>query len=176
MTRLNLRYFIFFTISFFVFIFAEFCIATPAADVKTWLARSCIGEAGWNGAMGESSECAAIFHVYKKRSERLQISLMRMVRHYSSATKKWNEHRNPWLFDLHPDCRRPSKWPRNLNWNRYHDKCRHVFEFAGEFLNGQVPDPLPDADHFGSSIDHWRVGSGWKRLTTKYRNWFYDIN
>jgi hypothetical protein len=132
-------------------------------DVALWLARSCIGEAKWNCV--ESTECAGLMHIYLKRSIRSngKYTIYEIVRKYSAATKRRPDHPRKWIFDLDRTKERPARFPKNLNWKWKHKpKWKKTLKHAEAFLRGEIPDPLPEADHYGSKDDHHRaVKAGW---------------
>lgn len=143
-------------------------------DVALWLARSCIGEVGW--AANETTECYAIWHIYKKHAERAQRPLYEVMREYSGALKKRRTHPNKWVFFIERDADKPVKhWPsKRCKWRPLHRRAvLQVVDMAEAFLRGEIPDPLPDATHFGSAIDPKHPNH--RRIETPgdYRNRFY---
>ena len=178
MQKLPRSFYVFFSLSLILFTLLE-CSASaqhqPDPELIKWLARSCIGEAGWDASQGEAPECAALFHIYHKRTQWSPYTIDQVVRKYSAATKWRKGRHNPWIMHMNRDCEKPRKWPRALRWENYQTRCAQAFNLAEAFLAGDVPDPLPNADHYGSPIDHHRVPPTWRRLKTPYRNWFYEV-
>lgn len=180
MEKLPRSFYVFFFLSVSLFVLIE-CSASASEveerqELATWLARSCIGEAGWDASQGEDPECAALFHIYQKRTRWNGWEILRVVRRYSAATEWRKGRHNPWIMHMDRSCSKPKQWPQGLRWRNYKARCLDAFALADRFVVGEVPDPLPLADHYGSSIDHWRaVRAGWKRLKTPYRNWFYQV-
>ena len=144
-------------------------------DVSLWLARSCVGEAGWDSY--ESRECAAILHVYLKRSRRYNTSLHHMVMRYSAAVKNHTKHTRPWIFGLNRRPTRPKKWPRGLDWARYRDRWVAVLKLVDDFQAGRVADPCPEAMRYGGLMDTPLVNKiYWKKIDTPgYQNIFYKM-
>ena len=149
--------------------------APAEKDVALWLARSCVGEAGWK-AHG-TGECAAIFHVYKKRSEISGLSLYKVMRKYSAATKPRPGRKNQWVLHLNRAGEKPKHWPAGAKWQVYQSDWGFALVEAERFLRGDTADPLPDALHYGCIYDRWRARlHGWKELETpNFRNDFYTV-
>jgi hypothetical protein len=137
-----------------------------------WLARSCIGEAGWSSH--QTGECAAIMHVYKKRSAIRGTSILATAARYSAAIKPGNHQRNKWVRHL-DGLERPKHWPKGADWNKYKNSWMTTRDHAREFVAGNIPDPLPSAMHYGSRIDRHRAQPNWKLLKTPYRNLFWSV-
>lgn len=144
-------------------------------DVAIWLARSCIGEAGFESA--ETGECAALMHIYLKRSLRGKFTLYEIVRKYSAATKKRREHPRKWIFDMSRSFKKPARFPRNLNWKWKHKpQWKRTVRLADDFLLGNVLDPVPEADHYGSIVDeHRAIKAGWIFIRTEFKNQFWAV-
>lgn len=137
------------------------------------LARSCVGEAGFDAA--ERGECAAIWHVYRKRAELLNKPIDKITRKYSAAVKRGrhNAHRK-WIFGLDATGRKPRGWSSQLDWNRYRMKWLITLALAEQFLSGSIPDPIPQAQHYGGPMDHKLDARQWRRIKTeRFANWFY---
>jgi hypothetical protein len=144
-------------------------------DVALWLARSCVGEAGWDSY--STGECAALMHVYLKRSRIGNLTLLEATRKYSGATKKRRNHPRKWLFGLDRSDSEPEGWPQHLSWSQYSDQWLNMVDHADAFLDGLVADPMPEADHYGSIYDHHRaVRMGWWEMKTDFRNRFYSVD
>jgi hypothetical protein len=143
-------------------------------DVPLWLARSCVGEAGFKSA--ENGECAAIAWIYRKRQTVNHLPYYEVVRKYSASVKPRSGRTRLWVMSLRRDLSRPKGFPKRLVWARYRDAWADVLDVADRFVRGEIADPLPDADHFGGRMDHWRAErAGWIVLRTDYRNIFYRI-
>lgn len=158
-------------ILFFIITFFQCCESrADDPDVALWLARSCIGEAGWTAH--RTGECSAIWHVYRKRSDATGWPLLAVVRKYSVAVKRIKGRPNPWILDLNRGYTRPEKWPGGLRWSNVHRYHWGQMLFQARlFLAGKLTDPLPMANHFGSPIDP--VPATWVRVRAGFRNWFY---
>jgi hypothetical protein len=139
---------------------------------KTWSARSCVGEAGWYAL----DECVALAWVHAKRSRTTGIPYIKMIRRYSAATKPHQRHSRPWLLRLAVSGARPSGWPQQLRWGRYREAWEVLLERLDEWARGLHPDPLPDANHYGSGMDALLVKHRWYRVAapSEFRNWFFD--
>ena len=145
------------------------------SDVGLWLARSCVGEGGWESA--RSGECAAILHVYRKRAELSGRSVLTVAKKYSAAIKRRKNRPNPWVLHLNREGTQPEHWPsKKSKWEKHTSMWTEVLELADSFLLGDVQDPVPDADHYGCKVDHRRaMRAGWWKIKTKFRNNFYSI-
>jgi hypothetical protein len=140
-------------------------------DTAVWLARSCVGEAGWQAA--ESGECAAIWHIYAKRALATERPVLRVAKKYSAAIKR-GPHSRPWVLELDRDGRKPKGWPRQLMWRRYTDRWFHTLALADLFLEGRIEDPLPSAQHYGGRMDRGLCLKTWTKLPADgFVNWFY---
>jgi hypothetical protein len=141
---------------------------------KTLLGRSCVGEAGFDAV----DECAAIAWIYAKRARAHRWPLSKMMRRYSAALKPHERHRRPWLFELELKGTRPRSWPAGLSWRKHRILWGKLLAMLDRWARGEVQDPLPDADHFGSRQDARRAlyVRRWYRLETPagFRNWFFD--
>jgi hypothetical protein len=149
---------------------------TKEPDVGLLLARSCVGEAGFK-AIG-TGECAAIMHIYKKRApEPTKSSLYWTARQYSSAVKYLRNHPNRWVLQLNRRMIRPRSWDRRLSWKNHIPHWKKALNLADNFLAGEVPDPVPQAMHYGGHMDRHRLSPRvWKRIRgLKYENTFYEL-
>jgi len=139
-------------------------------DVALWLARSCVGEAGWHSV--DNGECAAIAHVYHKRSYTLRSrNYMRAMTEYSAAVRVGR----PWIRQLTRKADRPRLLETNVYWGRHRDKWIKTLQFADDFFRGRIPDPTPEALHYGGGMDRGRLDPNvWEVMSTpKFRNEFY---
>lgn len=118
-----------------------------------WGARSCVGEAGWGSWRGE---CRAILGVYVARWRAMQgearpgLTLVRVIRAYSSAVKRGEWHRRPWIFGLAASLDRPRGWPLAAAWRSHRDDWGHVLANSHAFLEGLTQTPCPGAQHYGN--------------------------
>jgi hypothetical protein len=141
-------------------------------STEVLLARSCVGEAGFDSV--ESGECAAILHVYKKRSELLREPVRSVSLRYSAAIKRRRGHPNPWVLHLRSDLAKPKRWSKRLKWSEYSERWEAAVVYARKFLEGGVDDPLPAALHYGGRMDKHRLSPRvWAPLVTPYKNIFY---
>jgi len=150
--------------------------ATLEPDTALWLARSCVGEAGFNS--GGNGECAAILSIYRKRMMPSGLSLYEVARKYSAAIKaSWNK-KHPWVFTLGRDLKEPRYWPASrVPWRNYLNRWREVLVLCDDFVKGRIIDPLPEADHYGCAADRLRaMQEGWYRIKTDFRNEYWSIN
>jgi hypothetical protein len=146
--------------------------ASEREDTALWLAMSCVGEIGWQGA--ETGECAAVMWVYRKGAAKNGRTLLRQTRMYSAAVKR-GPHSRPWVFGLGRDGARPEHWPRHLKWSRYKDSWIETLALADSFLRGEIEDPLPSAEHYGCELDRHRLSpKAWARIPAPgFVNWYY---
>jgi hypothetical protein len=156
---------------FLLLLIGEKCFAGED-DTALWLARSAIGECGWD--CSETGEAAAIWHVYAKRGIINNKGTLWTARKYSAAIKRGKHQRNKWVVHL-SGTEKPLKWPPNLDWGKYCARWIATLEHAKAFIAGEVADPLPDAVHYGSRIDAWRAGKNWRRVKAPFRNWFWRV-
>lgn len=145
--------------------------AQEQPDVALWLARSCVGEAGWNTA--ESGECVAIAHIYLKRVRINRKSYYWNLRRYSAAVRKG--HGKIWVMALRRDGKRPSGF-RKLEWSRHRSYWLKTLLVADQFIAGETEDPLPTALHYGGYVDRHRLNpKAWRRIPVEaFRNRFYE--
>ncbi len=152
-------------------------VRTPIAatawteSAKVWLARSCIGEAGFHSP----DECIAIAWVYATRTMQKQVDFTYMVQQYSAPLKRLKNrvHKRVWIFHLNAEGTRPRHWPKHLRWKPYREKWIALLNTLDSWAQGHKPNPLPGANHFGSRTD--KPGTYWVRLKTPdgFRNRFY---
>jgi len=144
------------------------------AENKVWLARSCVGEAGFWSV----EECFAIAWVYAKRSKETGRSFSKIMRKYSSAIKAHEMHRRPWLFGLNIDGSKPRAWPKNLSWKRYKTAWIDLLAALDRWADGEAENKFPNANHYGSRQDARRAYyvTKWKRIDVppEFSNWFFD--
>ena len=147
---------------------------------KLWLARSMIGEVGWR----RPAEQSAVAWIYAVRApESSTYDFLGMVKRYSAAVRTPGKRRNPWLFELGFNRTRPKAWPTGPLWTGLHDDAWiEALELADRWQNGEVPNPCPQANHFGGYVDRHRAEAArWTRVkcrppegSKRFRNIFYD--
>ena len=137
------------------------------------LAQSCVGEAGFESI--DTGECAAILHIYRKRSEVLGWPIEKVVRRYSAAVKERGDHPNSWVLHLNDGGGKPHRWSSRLRWEYHRDRWMAVLNYARAFLRGEVDDPLPQAVHYGGRMDRHRLSMRvWTIIRdTGFLNTFY---
>ena len=143
-------------------------------DVGLWLARSCVGEAGFDSS--ETGECAAIMHVYKKRAKISGKSIYEIARKYSAAIKPRDDRRNRWVLDLDRAGNKPDYWHPRLSWKHHRIWWELMLEHVDDFLKGRVKDPVPSAMHYGGRMDRYRLpAESWRAIhSLPFRNIFYE--
>ena len=140
-------------------------------ETKVWLARSCVGEAGWN-----VSECIAISWVYATRYRELNgcTSFLTIVKKYSAAIKERSTHKRPWILGLNLKGNKPDKWPKNISWKIHKKLWFSILSDLDLWIKGQKPNPVIGANHFGGSMD--RPGDYWMIIKPEgytFKNIFY---
>jgi hypothetical protein len=123
------------------------CEGRAQDTTATTLARLAIGESDWH-----ARDQAAALHVVKRRAERAGVSLEQMATAYSAVFSGKGSPRKAWVLAIEADCKQPSGWPQRLRWARYAQRCRDTFARVERFLRGELPDPCPRAEHFGSRV------------------------
>lgn len=120
----------------------------------------------------------AIAWIYAKRSNLVGWTLLKMIRRYSAATKPHEVHRRPWLFELNAKGTKPANWPASLSWSRHKEAWLTLLSKLEAWKQGEIPDPIPSADHYGSYRDanqshHVRM---WKRVRAPegFKNLYFD--
>jgi hypothetical protein len=143
-------------------------------DTKVWLARSCIGEAGF----GADDECVGIAWTYATRYKIINgnVSFVNLIKQYSSALKAKSNTQRPWIKGLRLDSKIPKGWPSKLDWNNIHSKLwQRLLDKLDAWASGKIANPVEGADHFGGPMDANRYN--WKRVIPSsnvvFRNRFY---
>ena len=138
-------------------------------DTALWLARSCVGEAGWDSF--ESGECAAIAHVYHKRSYHFPgRNYFRAMMDYSAAIRVGR----PWIRNLNRKGNRPHLLEGQIYWGKHRKLWKQTLDFADRFFRGQIPDPCPECLHFGGNMDVKRMDETiWEPVELGFRNTFW---
>ena len=142
------------------------------SESQLWLARSCVGEAGW----AQFDECIAIAWVYAARAKQSsRYTFLKMVRRYSAALQKGRSM--SWVRGLNYSGRLPRGWPGGLRWYQgYRRVWKTTLIVAGNWAEGKHANPCPGANHFGGPMDHHRaVKARWMpvRCSVRMRNRFY---
>jgi len=175
MNRRDQHWMIITAFAFAAILITMICTSARSArtDMSIILARSCVGEAGWNAV--ETGECASIWHIYLKRSRIGGLTLRRATHVYSAALKSHSTHRRPWLMQLSRDGLRPKEWPSRASWKVYRDRWMLTVAEADRFVAKQLDDPTPDALHFGGWLDRHRLDKKvWEPYRPEgYRNTLY---
>ena len=141
-------------------------------EAKVWTARSCVGEAGFDAI----DECMAIAWVYATRATESGMDYLKVVKRYSAALKQHSSHRRPWILQLDESLEKPEDWP-NLRWGVHKHLWKNLLVSLDRWARGNVPNPVPNADHYGSKADATRARyvKRWKKLKTPgFRNWFFN--
>jgi len=150
-------------------------LSAPPPDVGLVLAKSCVGEAGFQSV--ETGECAAIMHIYRKRAVTGSMeSLYRTARKYSAAVKHRDDHPNRWVLGLNRALKKPRGWSGKLSWERHRPFWERALNHADAFLAGKVEDPAPTALHYGGRMDRYRLSPRvWRRMKDlDFLNIFYE--
>lgn len=106
------------------------------------LAAMCLGEAGT-----DEDACTAMVGVVARTADRRGLSLGTQARAYSAI---WRTESRPWLLELDRMGRRPPSWPR-ASWTRHRAAWMALLDHVQHVLTGDVEDPCPRAEHFGSA-------------------------
>jgi hypothetical protein len=142
-------------------------------ETRLWLARSLVGEVGWR----RPEEQAAVAWVYATRARSSSKGFGWLLRRYSAAIRAPGLKRQPWIGEIR-DHRRPPSWPRGPLWKGLHDQAwLDVLELVDGFEAGLVPNPCPEANHYGGPMDAWRADAArWARVCRdkRFRNHFYS--
>lgn len=109
--------------------------ATP--EIVVWSARACYAEATWS-----LSDCTALLHVIRKRSNRSNWPFLKMLKQYSVSN--WlRGQRGRWTgaLTLMGSKSQSERW--NQSWRELVDHVKAV-------LADGVSDPCPRADHWAA--------------------------
>jgi len=143
-------------------------------NTKVWLARSCVGESGF----WAEDECMAIAWIYARRARLVGWPLLKMIRRYSAATKPHEVHRRPWIFELDAKAEKPKHWPKTIRWQRHRKAWLNLLARLDRWKDGHEPDPMPEADHYGSYRDanQSRYVRTWKRVEAPagFKNLYFN--
>lgn len=144
------------------------------SDDSVWLARSCVGEAGWRAH--ETGECLALLHLYRKRAALTGETVVELARRYSAAIKRHGTQRNRWVWHL-GGASQPRGWPSGVDWQRYVYHWLQTRFVVAMFLQGRTVDPLPAAMHYGCVLDPQPTGTVRMRTqrAMRFRNRFYRL-
>lgn len=143
-----------------------------SVTTKTWLGRSCVGEAGFENY----HECIAIAWVYATRWREVKgASLEQVIKKYSAAIKSKSTHRRPWILDLNIAGVKPAKWPSSLSWRVHRPLWLRILSELDHWAAGNRPNPVPTANHYGGPMDKPR--GAWVRISPRggrqFGNTFY---
>jgi len=143
-------------------------------ESKVWLARSCVGEAGFHAR----GECLAIAWVYAERSSYSdKFDFLGMVKRYSAAVQKSKNHRT-WIRGLNLAADKPEDWPEGPDWEGvYKPAWQKLLSMVDEWANGEWDNPCPGANHFGGYHDTSRIRRlRWRpvKCMVRTRNRFFD--
>lgn len=156
-----------------IFVFSQPALAQSPIPESEWtelaalfLARSCVAEAGFSSAV--TGECGAIAYVYARRFHQMRragryMAFGRVVWHYSAPLRL---NRRPWVSDLR-DEERPRGMPRMWPWENLLPKWLGMKRFVQQWARGEVENPCPGANHFGSVQDG--APSDWRRIRCNIR-------
>jgi hypothetical protein len=148
-------------------------VAEWTAETRLDLARSVVGEAGWDAY--ETGEAVAIAEVYRARWLHVRrtwptASYRSIVRAYSRAL---DGRRRVWVTTISYSTTRPRGWPGNLRWEPYRKRLVNTAKVLDTWQAGGASTPCPGANHFGGPMDQpWR---GLQRVAcvSPTRNTFY---
>ncbi len=133
--------------------------AKTAVDTQLTIARAAVGECGW-----KMPDCtAALWHTLARRrthvAERIPgYSLRKMFLQYCAIFKGRSEGRKRWVRGLRADAASPSGWTSGASWGKHMGRWQKVYARAGDFLQGNVPDPCKGKPvHTGSIVDAARM-------------------
>lgn len=138
---------------------------------KLWLARSCVGEAGFHAR----EECVGIAWTMATRAQDVRSNFLSVLQQYSAAIKPHERHRRPWIFQLTLNGDRPKDWPERLSWKTHKILWLRLLTILDKWANGKLPNPVEGANHFGGKMD--TPGATWIEITPRsevvFRNKFY---
>ena len=147
--------------------------AGPLLDLLKGLDR-CVGESGF----WAEDECMAIAWIYARRARLVGWPLLKMIRRYSAATKPHEVHRRPWIFELDAKAEKPKHWPKTIRWQRHRKAWLNLLARLDRWKDGHEPDPMPEADHYGSYRDanQSRYVRTWKRVEAPagFKNLYFN--
>lgn len=120
-------------------------------ETKLWLARSCVGEAGFVAY----EECIGIAWVYaaRWRASPRGTTLEDVIRGYSAAVKRRSTLRRKWILNLRLDGKRPKRWPKRLLWSGHRPFWEKILRELDQWAKGRRENPVEGANHFGGKMD-----------------------
>lgn len=125
-------------------------------EVKVWLARAMVSEAGWD----ETRDQVAVAYVLLRRWElaRKQLrkySMVTVIRKYCAGFKgPAATKRQKWVKHMTLDGKRPKSWPDDIKWRDYRERWMAVLDLAETWRNGAHPDPCNGkAMYWGGPMD-----------------------
>ena len=162
-----------------VLLISNLCAAQPPIPPEEWtsvaarnLARSCVAEAGFDS--GTNGECAAIAFVYARRFHQMRragryLTYSQLVWQYSAPLRL---NVRPWVNQLNGDDR-PRSMPRRWPWDQLLPKWQQLQDMVQRWARGEIENPCPGANHFGSVQDG--APAGWRRIrcNSRMRNRFW---
>jgi len=142
-------------------------------ETKLWLARSCVGEAGFVAY----EECIGIAWVYASRWRAAPsgATLKAVIRGYSAAVKRRSTLRRKWILNLQLDGTRPKGWPKRLRWDGHRPFWEKILYELDQWSKGYRENPVKGANHFGGKMD--TPSKSWVRIkpssSVAFGNIFY---
>jgi len=122
-------------------------------QTKLDLAQCLVGETDW----GRSTEKAILSHILAKRWRLTggSMTFRRMVHRYCAVLKVRDpSYRQRYVRALPwGELTQDPGFEPDVDWRNYVTPWRHVREFVEKFARGEVPDPMPEAIHWGSVED-----------------------
>jgi hypothetical protein len=112
-------------------------------DVKVWLARAMVSEAGWE----ETDDHVAVAYVLHRRWQLARkqfpgFSMISIIRKYCSGFRNTAvTPRQHWVKNLTIDARRPVGWPDDISWKHYRERWLAVLRLAESWRKGEHADP-----------------------------------
>jgi hypothetical protein len=145
-------------------------------EPRTVLLRALVAESGWHG-----SDQAAVLHVLGKTAARVGVPIDAHAQRYVSAFRAKSTPRLEWVLALEPGCREPAGWPAHLAWKNHRAACERTVKRIELYFAGELPDPCPTADHWGSRYIRRDVEralrAGWvlARCSQETRNYLWAV-
>jgi hypothetical protein len=112
---------------------------------QTLLAAAVVGESGWQRVTDHD----ALPWLLYSRWRTVGGSFDAMILQYCKALTG----KRPWLLQLNPQGDRPAMWPAKASWAKHRRKWLAIRDRIGAWARGEVPNPCPNAIHFGGHMD-----------------------
>jgi hypothetical protein len=112
---------------------------------QTLLAAAVVGESGWQRVTDHDALPWLLYNRWRDAGG----SFEEMILQYCKALTG----KRPWLLELNSQGVRPPLWPANASWARHRDKWLAIHDRIGAWARGEVPNPCPNAVHFGGGMD-----------------------